>query len=487
MLNNEEQSFCETESFQSMQFIEPKPKFSNKWYGWYKLKIGKIFILISVLIFVGVLLWYQTTINDELTAKLQKQEENFFNQSELLKTLKTGIKNQGYHIKNLSKELSDIQLDQDGQANEIKDTKVILENHQQSLDNHAGRLDNHVGKLDFHYRASSAEDCDELLEHGINVSGTFNIDPDGRYYGMHSFEVICDFEKKTTSIKPKKKLIRASKSSKAVQYSASMDQIRYLIEHSGSCYQEVSVQDVSLQDVVWLDFKGRERKFSDRFENKVQLRNFWLLPITGVAFKKSGNTSVVNIGDITCSQKIHVNISGSLYDAIPDLKPKVWPGQERQHRSFSWKPRRVPVTFNIEFDIEVLEWKSNTYCYPLIFFSVGEFTENDELVCVPGIRYCAYYQKLRVEHFNQYAFEGSPKTTTEIDLSSSISKKPKHVQVKQFIPHGSTKFYYVKYGHKVLYSGETKNVWSHKDELYISIFSLYENDGARVTNLMITE
>ena len=140
MLNKEEQSFCETESFQSMQFMDSKPTFSNKCFGWNKLKIGKIFILVSVVIFVGVLIWYQTTRIDELNAKLQEQNQT---------------------------------------------------------------LNNHAGKLDFHYRASSAENCDELFEHGINISGTFNIDPDGRYHGMHSFEVICDFEKNVTRIQPK--------------------------------------------------------------------------------------------------------------------------------------------------------------------------------------------------------------------------------------------------------------------------------------------
>ena len=132
-----------------MQFIDSKPNFSKKcygWNGWNKLKIGKLFILVSMVIFVGVLIWYQTTRIDELNAKINEQ------------------------------------------AKEIKNTKATLEDHQQSLDNHAV-------KLDFHYRASSAENCDELFEHGINVSGTFNIDPDGRYHGMHSFEVICDFEK----------------------------------------------------------------------------------------------------------------------------------------------------------------------------------------------------------------------------------------------------------------------------------------------------
>ena len=423
-----------------MQFIESKPNFSNKCHGWNKLKIGKICILISVVILVGVLIGYQTTRNDELNAKLQKQEQKIFNQSELLK--------------NITKNLED---------------------HQQSLDNHAG-------KLDFHYRASSAENCDELFEHGINVSGAFNIDPDGRYHGMHSFEVICDFEKNVTRIQPKKNLIKLSKSSKVVQYSARMDQIRYLIEHSGSCYQEILVQDASLQDVVWLDFKGRERNLSNGFEGKVQLWNFWLLPITGVGLKSqithNDNTSVTyTIGDLTCSQTIYFNISGSVYDAFPDVGQNVSPSSGR---SIEWKPRKVPATFNIEFDIEVVEWKSEKDCNSFLFFLVEKLFSYKP---IPIIRYCASDKVLRIEHSNQY---GSV-TTTEIDLSSAIGKSPQHVQVKKFIPDGSTTFYYVKFGQKILYNGESERIWNHKDELYIGIYSLYENDGARVTNLKITE
>ena len=476
MLNKEEQSFCETESFQSMQFIESNPKISNKCHGQSKLKICKIIIVVSVVIFVGVLIWHQTTRIDELNAKLQKQEQNVSNQSELLRSV---IRNHGNHLEHLSNFLKE-------QANEIKDTKATLEDHQQSLKNHAG-------KLDFHYRASSAEDCEELFEHGINVSGSFNIDPDGRYQGMHSFKVICDFEKKVTRIQPKKKLIKISKSSTTVQYSPTMDQIMYLIEHSGSCYQEVSVQNASLQDVVWLDFKGRERNFSNGIDGKVQLWNFWLLPITGVGFKnvQNGNTSVTfDIGDITCSQTIHVNITGSLYDAIPDLKPISIPPID-EYRYISWRPKKVPVTFNIEFDIEVLESKSETHYFPFIFFEVLGEKINGDGVGVPFIYYSAYYQKIRIVHCNQWSYPGPPKTTTEIDLSSTMdNKKPQHVQVKQFIPNGSTKFYFVKFGHQVLYSGETKQVWNYswnEDKLYVNIDCLEERHGARVTNLKITE
>ena len=426
-----------------MQFIDSKSNFSKKcygWNGWNKLKIGKLFILVSMVIFVGVLIWYQTTRIDELNAKINEQ------------------------------------------AKEIKNTKATLEDHQQSLDNHAG-------KMDFHYRASSAEHCDELFEHGINVSGTFNIDPDGRYHGMHSFEVICDFEKNFTKIQPKKNLIKLSKSPKVVQYSARMDQIRYLIEHSGSCYQEIAVQGASLHDVVWHDFKGRERNLSNGFEGK--LWNFWLLPITGVGLKSQStdndNTNVTyTIGDLTCSQTIYFNITGSVYDAFPEVRQLFYPSIGRLFRHISWRPRKVPATFNIEFDIEVLEWKSEKNCHPFLGFSI-EGEDINELIAIPYIRYCAYDKKLRIIHSNRYAIRKSPTTTTEIDLSSAFGKGPQHVQVKQFIPDGSTTFYYVKFGQKILYNGESEMIWNHKDELYIGIYSLYENDGARVTNLKITE
>ena len=226
--------------------------------------------------------------------------------------------------------------------------------------------------------------------------------------------------------------------------------------------------------------------------------------ITGVGLKSlhNNNTSVTfDIGDVTCSQTIYVNITGSVYDAFPDVRQLFYPSLGRHFRSISWKPRKVPIIFNIEFDIEVLEWKSETECYAFLAFSVDEDI-NDEHVFIPIIRYCAYDKLLRIIHFNQYSFEGSPKTTTEIDLST-IGKSTQHVQVKQFMPNDptcttigelppmtmctSTTFYFVKFGHKVLYSGETKRVWNNKDELFVGIYSLYENDGARVTNLMITE
>ena len=134
-----------------------------------------------------------------------------------------------------------------------------------------------------------------------------------------------------------------------------------------------------------------------------------------------------------------------------------------------------------------MESKSDTHCFSFIFFEILGERINDEGVVVPSIRYCPYYQKIKIDHFNQWTYPGPRKTTTEIDLSSTISW-PQHVQVEQFIPNGSTKFYFVKFGHEVLYSGETKEIWNYyEDKLYVNIDSLQERHGARVTNLMITE
>ncbi len=48
------------------------------------------------------------------------------------------------------------------------------------------------------YYFSDPKSCDELFKRGLDVSGEFNIDPDGYEKGSDPFKVYCDVEKGKT-------------------------------------------------------------------------------------------------------------------------------------------------------------------------------------------------------------------------------------------------------------------------------------------------
>ena len=63
-------------------------------------------------------------------------------------------------------------------------------------------VESYQRKLTFHSRATSAENCQELQNHGFSTNGHFFIDPDGPYFGKPAFEVYCDFDKNLTRVSP---------------------------------------------------------------------------------------------------------------------------------------------------------------------------------------------------------------------------------------------------------------------------------------------
>ena len=111
----------------------------------------------------------------------------------------------------------------------------------------------------FHSRAASAEDCQELQNHGFSTNGHFLIDPDGRYFGKPAFEVYCDFDNNLTRISPTSADLDYSELTMGYD-----DQVTSLIEASGTCYQHVSFDsEKCLNQFWWKDNRGVKHLFRD--------------------------------------------------------------------------------------------------------------------------------------------------------------------------------------------------------------------------------
>ena len=111
----------------------------------------------------------------------------------------------------------------------------------------------------FHSRAASAEDCQELQNHGFSTSGHFLIDPDGRYFGKPAFEVYCEFDKNLTIVSPTSAKLDYSRLT--IGYD---DQVVSLIEDSGTCYQYVTFDsEKCLNQFWWEDSRGVKHWFRD--------------------------------------------------------------------------------------------------------------------------------------------------------------------------------------------------------------------------------
>ena len=131
-------------------------------------------------------------------------------------------------------------------------------------------------EIEFQIRASSAESCRELHQHGFTNNGYYQIDLDGRYRGLRSTRIYCDF----SDIDPKMIMFASTNGSIElngstnftidVTYDTKMEEMANVIKNSNYCYQEIifECQQMPLhtQDqnhAAWLDNQGNPRYFFD--------------------------------------------------------------------------------------------------------------------------------------------------------------------------------------------------------------------------------
>ena len=105
-----------------------------------------------------------------------------------------------------------------------------------------------VLKLEGITKALSLRSCHEYKERGMNISGMYYIDPDGRRGTGLPFPVHCDFESGITEIMhdAKEKVEISHCSGKmcyhlGIRYPTSIEQIKTLIDLSDSCTQEIQI------------------------------------------------------------------------------------------------------------------------------------------------------------------------------------------------------------------------------------------------------
>ena len=131
-------------------------------------------------------------------------------------------------------------------------------------------------KIDFQIRASSAESCDELQQHGINQNGYYPIDVDGRYQGLPSTRIYCDFSDKYPKMvmfTHTNRSIRLSSSTNFtidVTYDTNLEAMKSVIEKSNYCFQEITFECQQMplhtqrqNHAVWLDNQGNPHYFFD--------------------------------------------------------------------------------------------------------------------------------------------------------------------------------------------------------------------------------
>ena len=121
--------------------------------------------------------------------------------------------------------------------------------------------------------------CQELSYHGIEESGAYFIDSDGEKTGEKPFKAFCEFQGEEVSTKiahdvsPNYELDQCTDGPGCSQvdfnYQSSVPQMKSLIEHSTSCYQDIQVQCVLAplqlygQQLGWfLDVNGQQRYLS---------------------------------------------------------------------------------------------------------------------------------------------------------------------------------------------------------------------------------
>ena len=117
--------------------------------------------------------------------------------------------------------------------------------------------------------SSTKLSCEQLQSRQQN--GEFLIDLDGRGKGHAPFKVFCDFKNNITKVKALSEMIEIGytnnqfrgKGLQKVKYETSVDQLRLLIDNSGSCYQIIKVGCKNMPYFTkdknyawWLDFKG---------------------------------------------------------------------------------------------------------------------------------------------------------------------------------------------------------------------------------------
>ena len=260
-------------------------------------------------------------------------------------------------------------------------------------------------KTAFHSKAASAQSCRELYEHGFTKDGYYLVDPDGRYTGQPSFEVFCQFcrfcmkHHAYTKVIPKTRTFEISSQLSEdffteIVYDGNVKQIEGLIEHSGSCWQQIKfgclVMPLHFEGInhgFWKDRSGTERYFYDGMdyngrkcqcsntngqcqsnknalcncdvrpkfhsEDKGTIRAEWILPITAFGYKFHGHSlntfnaqngsATVTIGDLVCKDEFDLEFKGSLKSLGSNF-------QLEKTILRSWGPE-----FKVEFKLKLLK------------------------------------------------------------------------------------------------------------------------------------
>ena len=92
-----------------------------------------------------------------------------------------------------------------------------------------------------------ANSCQDLKDHGVTLSGNYNIDYDQNHNGLAPIEVFCNFEKNTTEIghdQESQVTIETCSHENCldlnITYNVNMEQIQNLISQSLKCYQDIT-------------------------------------------------------------------------------------------------------------------------------------------------------------------------------------------------------------------------------------------------------
>ena len=234
------------------------------------------------------------------------------------------------------------------QSAKIQDLKIESEKMRDKLSSNSEDLKlKYQDQIDFLMRAASAQDCQELRMHGYHQNGRYLIDPDGRYFGVQSFEVYCNFEKNLTQISPKKGEFIMNE---GIEYEADISWIAKLIEGSGSCYQQFSIDCVHGQnEVFWEDRYGSKHQI-EAFQcgEKIKISDDWYLPIQSLRSLDHIEEKII-LEDLTCTEVLDIDIEGDLN------------GLEFNKSVNHWGD-----SYNFEFDIQVGQNFSKGLCKAIL-------------------------------------------------------------------------------------------------------------------------
>ena len=153
---------------------------------------------------------------------------------------------------------------------------VVLFHRTAKINDKLSEIQEKDDKIDFLIRASSAKSCRELHQHGFTTNGYYQIDLDGRYRGLRSTKIYCDF----TDIDPKMimftrmngsiELTGSGNATFEVTYDTNLEDMKNVIKNSNYCSQEIifECQKMPLHTkgnnhAAWFDNQGNPHYFFD--------------------------------------------------------------------------------------------------------------------------------------------------------------------------------------------------------------------------------